>query len=183
MRKGLYLVTIDSTNSDQDKADNSLPRVPRRNLPVLVGSAFLIGGAYTIFSALFQPLILTLGGSIAVVGGMVSLSELSMLVPMLIFGEYSDSIGRRLPMLIASLLLIVAGLLLIVANNWFILVIPVLLIGFGFSLNQPAANAATAESAPSNRRGSAFAYRSAGRLLAGVITSITGIYILRKGAL
>ena len=183
MRKGLYLVTIDSTSSEQDKAGSPLPPIPRRNLPVLVGSAFLIGGAYTIFSALFQPLILVLGGSITVVGVMVSISELSMLIPMLIFGEYSDSIGRRLPMLIASLLLIVAGLLLIVANHWLILIIPVLLIGFGFSLNQPAANAATAESAPSNRRGSAFAYRSAGRLLAGVITSITGIYILRRGTI
>lgn len=181
--EGLNLMTIESTNSDQDKADKSLPRAPRRNLPVLVGSSFLIGGVYTIFSTLFQPLILILGGSITIVGGMVSLSEISMLIPMLIFGEYSDSIGRRLPMLIASLLLIIAGLFFIVATNWIILIIPVLLIGFGFSLNQPAANAATAESAASNRRGSAFAYRSAGRLLAGVITSIAGIVIIRQGAL
>jgi len=155
--------------------------IPRRNLPVLVGSTFLIGGAILLFNALLQPLVLFLGGSIQVVGILVSLSSFSRLLPMLISGELSDAVGRRRPMLLASLLMIVAGILFIFATHWLFLIPPILLSGIAFALHMPASIASTAESAPKNQRGRAFAYRGVGRLVAGVIVAILGIAVLQRG--
>ncbi|MFQ5819268.1 MAG: MFS transporter [Candidatus Heimdallarchaeota archaeon] len=167
---------------NKEHVDTQVP-IPRRNLPVLVVSSFLLGGAFMLFSSLLQPLVLRLEGSMAIVGTMVSISNFSMLLPMLIFGEYSDRAGRRRPMLIASLFLIIAGLLFVTATHWTILILPVLIAGFAIALNQPAMNAATTESVPRGQHARAFAYRSASRLIAGVFAAILGYVILRQGSI
>jgi len=172
-------VPVSPEKKDREGAYSFVP--VGRNLPVLVASAFLLGGAFMLFRSLLQPLVLLLGGSITIVGVMVSISEFSMLLPMLIFGEYSDATGRRRPMLIASLILIMTGFLFMAATHWVVLILPVLVTGFAFALNQPATSAATVESVPGSRRGRAFAYRSAGRLMAGVIATILGVVVVRAG--
>lgn len=136
-----------------------------------------------LYNSLLQPLVIRLEGSMAIVGTMVSISHFSMLLPMLIFGEYSDRTGRRRPMLIASLFLIVAGLLFVTATYWSILFFPVLIAGFAIALNQPAMNAATAESVPSGQHTRAFTYRSASRLIAGVFAAVLGYVVLRQGSI
>ncbi|MFQ5819270.1 MAG: MFS transporter [Candidatus Heimdallarchaeota archaeon] len=174
------------TNGDifSGKKDDKKISLPiKRNLPVLVTSAFLLNGAFRITQTLQQPLILYLEGSIKVVGVVVSISTFSMLAAQAIFGEFSDAIGRRLPMLIASLLLLTASLLFLTATHWVVLIPAVLLMGFAFALNQPAAAAATAESVLERRRGRAFAYRSSGRYMAGVIVSILAYIIIQRRTL
>lgn len=173
----------ESVSLENKEREDTLAPVPRRNLPVLVVSSFLLGGAFMLFSSLLQPLVLRLEGSMAIVGTMVSISHFSMLLPMLIFGEYSDRTGRRRPMLIASLFLIIAGLLFVTATHWTILILPVLIAGFAIALNQPAMNAATTEAAPSGQHARAFAYRSASRLIAGVFAAILGYVVLRQGSI
>ncbi len=165
--------------SSPDNHDNQSP--PKtRNLSVLIVSTFLIGATWTISRSLLQPLILYLGGSIAIVGIMVSLSNISRLIPMLIFGEYSDKVGRKRPLLLSGLLLLVAGFLFVIAPHWWWLIPAVIVTGLAFALNQPASNAALAESVPAYSRGSAFAYRNSGRLLAGMIASILGIIVVKR---
>lgn len=155
----------------------------RKNLPILVISASLIGAAGTILYALMQPLVLLLGGSMAIVGVVASLSSISSMLPMLVLGEYSDSVGRRRPMIIASLLLLVAGLLFWTSTYWLILIPAVLMVGFAFAFNYPASSAAINESVLGSRRGRAFAYRSAGQLLAGVAATYLGIVTIQRGNL
>ncbi|MFQ5818894.1 MAG: MFS transporter [Candidatus Heimdallarchaeota archaeon] len=171
------------TSPEQNNSNGTSSLGRKRNLPILVVSASLIGAAGTILYALMQPLVLRLGGSMAIVGVVISLSSLSTMLPMFIFGEYSDTVGRRRPMIVASLLLLVAGLLFWTASYWLILIPAVLMVGFAFALNYPASSAATSESVPGNRRGRAFAYRSAGRLLAGVVATLLGIVTVRRGDL
>ncbi len=158
--------------------EDQIPK-SKRNLPVLTGSSFLIGGALLLFESLLQPFALYLGASISIVGVLTSLASLSKLIPMLVFGSYSDSVGRRRPMIISSLLLIVAGLLLIVATQWLSLILPIFLIGISIALYQPTSIAATAESVSGIHRGRAFAYRAAGRLMAGVVIALLGIVVLQ----
>ena len=146
-----------SAPDKQDHKDNQSP--PKtRNLSVLIVSTFLIGATWTISRSLLQPLILYLGGSIAIVGIMVSLSNISRLIPMLIFGEYSDKVGRKRPLLLSGLLLLVAGFLFVIAPHWWWLIPAVIVTGLAFALNQPASNAALAESVPAHSRGSAFGF-------------------------
>jgi len=158
--------------------EDQIPKL-RRDLPVLTGSSFLIGGALLLFQSLLQPFALYLGASISIVGVLVSLASFTKLIPMLIFGSYSDSVGRRRPLIISSLLLIVSGLLLIVATQWWSLILPIFLIGIATALDQPTSIAATAESAAGTKRGKAFAYRAAGRLMAGVVIALLGIVVLQ----
>ncbi|MFX0199292.1 MAG: MFS transporter, partial [Candidatus Hodarchaeota archaeon] len=155
----------------------------KRNLPVLAFSASLIGAAATIQSTLIQPLVLYLGGSMAIVGIMTSISSFSTMLPMLVFGEYSDSVGRRRPIIIASLLLLVAGFLFWTATSWLILIPAVLMVGFAFAFNSTASSAAISESVRGSRLGRAFAYRSSGQLLAGVVATYLGIVTIRRGDL
>ncbi|MFX0198121.1 MAG: MFS transporter [Candidatus Hodarchaeota archaeon] len=175
------MMKVDIPSGKKEYKNTSLPI--KRNLPVLVGSAFLLNGAFRITQILQQPLVLFLEGSIKVVGVVVSISTFSMLAAQIIFGEYSDAIGRRLPMLIASLLLLAASFLFWTATHWLVIIPAVLLMGFAFALNQPAAAAATAESVSESSRGRAFAYQSAGRFLAGVIVSILAFVTIQRGTL
>jgi len=84
-------------------------------------------------------------------------------------------------MLIANLLLLVAGFLVITATRWLTLILPILLVGFAFALDQPASVAATAESSTRKSRGRSFAFIAAGRLMAGVIIALLGIIVLQRG--
>lgn len=174
---------MDVPSPDQNNRKDTRSLGLRKNLPILVVSASLIGAAGTILYALMQPLVLRLGGSMAIVGVVVSISSLSTMLPMLVFGEYSDSVGRRRPMIIASLLLLVAGLLFWTATYWLILIPAVLMVGFAYAFNYPASSAAINESVPGSRRGRAFAYRSAGQLLAGVVATYLGIVTIQRGIL
>ena len=171
------------TSPDQNNRKGMRSSVLKRNLPVLVFSASLLGAAGTIQYALTQPLVLLLGGSMAIVGIVTSISSFSTMLPMFVFGEYSDSVGRRRPMIIASLFLLVAGLLFWTATYWLILIPAVLMVGFAFAFNYPASSAAISDSVPGSRRGRAFAYRSAGQLLAGVVATYLGIVTVQRGNL
>jgi len=128
-----------------------------------------------------QLLVLHLKGNLAIVGVMVSILEFSMLLPMMAFGEYSDTTGRRRPILIACLFLMLSGILFALAPVWWWLIPAVLMFGVAFALSGPASSAAIAESVSASRIGSAFAYRNSGQLLAGIIASILGIIVIRRG--
>lgn len=152
-------------------------------MPVLIISSSLLGAAGTIRQSLVQPLVLHLGGTMTIVGILTSLSGLSIFVPMLVFGEYSDTVGRRRPMLIASILLIGAGIMFWTANYWVLLIPAILMAGIAIALEDPAHSAATAESVPDNQLGRAFAFQNAGWLLAGVVATLLAIIMIDRGNL
>lgn len=169
--------------SPPEENNKDLPPSIKRNLPVLVISAFLIGSTWTITNSLMQPLVLHLKGNLAIVGIMVSILEFSMLLPMIAFGGYSDTMGRRRPILIACLFLMLAGILFALAPVWWWLIPAVLMFGVAFALSGPASSAAVTESVSASRIGSAFAYRNFGRLLAGIIASILGVIVISRGTI
>ena len=171
------------TSLGENNRKGALSPFLRRNLLVLVVSASLLGAAETIRGALVQPLVLRLGGSMTTVGIVLSLSSFSIMLPMLVFGEYTDVVGRRLPILITSLLLLVAGFLFWTATHWLYLIPAVLTAGVALSLYYPSSSAATAESVPGSRRGRAFAYKSAGQLLAGVVATFLAFLVVGRGNL
>jgi len=173
-------MTSSSTFPDEKNQKSIRSPAVKRNLHVLIISASLLGAAMTLHRSLMQPLVLQLGGSITIVGVVTSISSLAMMVPMLLGGEYSDSVGRRRPMILASLFLVVAGLIFWGATHWVIIIPAVLLAGFAVALNGPASLAATTESIAKTHRGRAFAYRGSGRLLAGVIATFLGIIVVQR---
>lgn len=168
---------------DKSTRDSVRLRAARTNLPVLILSASLLGAAGTIRRSLVQPLALHLGASLAIVGILTSISGLAIFLPMLIFGEYSDTVGRRRPMLIASFFMLIAGFIFWTASFWQILIPAVLLAGIALALEDPASSAATAESVSENRRGIAYGLQNSGRLLAGVVATLLAIIIIDRGGI
>jgi MFS family permease len=173
-------MTSTSTAPDKNQHYSTSGSKLKRNLHVLIVSSSMIGAAIALHNSLMQPLLLQLGASLTMVGFVTSLSGLSILFPMYLGGEYSDSVGRKRPMILASLFLIMAGLIFWTATYWIMVIPAVLLAGFAIAFNGPASVAATSESVSKTRLGRAFAYRGSGRLLASVIATFLAIIVVQR---
>lgn len=166
-----------------------MPGAGRRvdSLSVLAAQAFLDGLHGTMYLAIWQPFVLSLGASMSELGLLGSLGGYGGLIPTLIQplgGWWADRSGRKRVLVLAELVTTVGFLLALVAGagGWAWLLVPsIMVLGLAF-VSRPAASALTAESVAEHRRGSAFSLLQFSRMLPGIVApALAGVLADRLG--
>ncbi len=144
----------------------------------LQAAAALLGGFYRgALTAVWQPFVLHLGGSVTFLGLLESLGGWGGIVPsvmQLLGGWSADRLGRRPVMLLASLAM-ASGMLLYTAaallGLWPLLIPGVVLAGAGM-LGRAANSSVTAESVREERRGLAYSVILFAFIAPGIVSSV-----------
>jgi len=130
----------------------------RGNIRVLTVEAMVTAMSYGMLFVIWQPFVLGLGASMAVLGGLSAALGLLGSLSSPIWGRLSDKVGRK-PLLILSNVLKAGALIFcIIANTWFLLIPYVILMGLSASYRQynPAGASVVAESVRREERGVAY---------------------------
>jgi len=131
----------------------------RGNIRVLSVQAVLTSMFYGMLFVIWQPFVLELGASMAILGGLSAALGLLESFSSPIWGRLSDSIGRK-PLLILSNVLKAGALVFcILANTWFLLIPYVILMGLSASyypMHNPARVSIVADSVKREERGVAY---------------------------
>lgn len=150
---------------------------PNIRVQILVA---LFGGFYKGgFTAVWQPFVLFLGGSIPLLGLLESLGGWGGAVTSVmqfLGGWLADRLGRRPVMVLGSLLTVLAMLLYSLAawlRLWPLLVPGIVLAGMGL-LSRAANSSVTAESVDVERRGVAYSLTMFAFITPGVVSSVIG---------
>jgi len=125
---------------------------------VLTVEATVTAMFYGMLFVIWQPFVLSLGASMAVLGGLSAALGLLGSLSSPIWGRLSDRVGRK-PLLILSNVLKAGALVFcIIANTWFLLIPYVILMGLSASYRQynPARASVVAESVEREERGMAY---------------------------
>lgn len=126
------------------------------NLLYLATLEFVSNLGWTMFDVVWQPYVLSLGGTIPALGTLQSLRSTLMSVLELVMGRVSDSVGRRKP-IILSYFLTLSGLIVVISARSWIWVVPALVIwAFADSIWDPVFPTIISESVEEDRRGTAF---------------------------
>lgn len=130
----------------------------RGNMRVLSVQAVLTSMFYGMLFVIWQPFVLELGASMAVLGGLSAALSLTASFSSPVWGRLSDRVGRK-PLLVLSNVLKAGALVFcIIANTWFLLIPFVILMGLSASYGQwnPARASVVAESVRREERGVAY---------------------------
>lgn len=137
------------------------PRIPRGNLFVLAALNVLRGAHGSIYRVIWQPFVLSLGANMPTLGLLNSSGGMGGIVTTLIQslgGWLADRIGRK-PLVLASSLAIILGYTLFALAGWLqiwsLLLLGIVVLGAS-AVARPALGAITAESAQTERQGSAY---------------------------
>jgi len=164
-----------------DKLRDSLSL--RGNIPWLVASGFIEGTVWQMHELVWQPYIISLGGSMATIGGMRSLWTLITNGLQFVTGELCDSWGRK-TVITGYYLASIAGLLISVyARDWRWLVPAIVFYSLADSLGEPSFYPIFAESVDANKIGLSISLLSLtwffpglyGKLFAGYIGDNVGL--------
>ncbi|MCW4049422.1 MAG: MFS transporter [Candidatus Bathyarchaeota archaeon] len=158
-----------------DKLRDSLSL--RGNIPGLVTSSMIEGTAWQMHDLVWQPYILSLGGSMPIIGSFISLWTLITCGLQFLTGELCDSVGRK-PLInwyfITSILGITIALF---ANNWILIIPSILLYSVADSLGEPSYNPIFAESVDAKKIGLAFSLLSLTWFLPGLYSKLFAGYL------
>jgi len=164
-----------------DKLRDSLSL--RGNIPGLIASGFIEGTAWQMHELIWQPYIISLGGSMAIIGSMQSLYTLVTNGLQFVTGELCDSWGRK-PVINGYYLASIAGLFISVcARDWRWLIPVIVLYSIADSLGEPSFYPIFAESVDANKIGLSISLLSLtwflpglyGKLLAGYMGDNVGL--------
>ncbi len=158
-----------------DKLRDSLSL--RGNIPWLVGSGLVEGTVWQMHELVWQPYIISLGGSMATIGGMRSLWTLVTNGLQFVTGELCDSWGRK-TVITGYYLASIAGLLISVyARDWRWLVPAIVLYSLADSLGEPSFYPIFAESVDANKIGLSISLLSLTWFLPGLYGKLFAGYI------
>lgn len=155
----------------------------RGNIPALFVSNIVEGTAWNMHELVWQPFILSLGGSTPIIGLFISIWTIVQAVLQLGTGELCDALGRK-KLINAYYLLSVLGLILsLMAGSWVYLIPTVLIYAVADSLGEPAFHPIYAESVDPKKVGMAFSLLSLtwwipgfySQLLAGFLGDNVGV--------
>jgi MFS family permease len=130
----------------------------RGNMRVLSVQSVLTAMFYGMLFVIWQPFVLELGASMAVLGGLSAALSLTASLSSPVWGRLSDRVGRK-PLLVLSNVPKAGALVFcIIANTWFLLIPFVILMGLSASYRQwnPARASVVAESVSREERGVAY---------------------------
>ena len=125
---------------------------------VLSVQSVLTAMFYGMLFVIWQPFVLELGASMAVLGGLSAALSLTASLSSPVWGRLSDRVGRK-PLLVLSNVPKAGALVFcIIANTWFLLIPFVILMGLSASYRQwnPARASVVAESVSREERGVAY---------------------------
>jgi MFS family permease len=152
------------------------------NMRILAIMAILVGTEFSMLTAIWQPFVISLGASVALLGFLQSLGGFYGVLPAIfgpIGGWISDRLGRR-PLLSIGISLEIAALFMYVlagiTGNWLILIPGIVLMGIG-ALSWPVWDSTIAESAEKGRRGTGYAVIGLFLLLPSMVSPLIGGYI------
>jgi MFS family permease len=149
----------------------------RGNIPGLVISGLIEGTAWQMHELIWQPYILSLGGSMAVIGSLHSLWTLITNSLQFITGEIADSIGRK-SVINGYFILSILGLSISVyAQNWRWFILIVFFYSIADSLGEPSFSPIFAESVDTKKIGLAVSLLSLTWFLPGLYSKIFAGYL------
>jgi DHA1 family multidrug resistance protein-like MFS transporter len=128
------------------------------NIRVLTLQAMITATFYGMLFVIWQPFVLTLGASMAVLGGLSALLGLLGSFSSPIWGRLSDRVGRKPLLILSNLLKACALVFCIIANTWFLLIPYIIFMGLSASYRQynPASASVVVESVKRTERGIAY---------------------------
>jgi len=149
----------------------------RGNIPGLVASGLIEGTAWQMHELVWQPYIISLGGSMATIGGMQSLWTLVTNGLQFVTGRLCDSWGRKTA-INGYYLASIAGLLISVyARDWRWLIPVIVLYSIADSLGEPSFYPIFAESVEANKIGLSISLLSLTWFLPGLYGKLFAGYI------
>lgn len=154
----------------------------RGNIRILAIMAVLGGVQFSMLTAVWQPFVISLGASVAVLGFLQSLGGFYGVIPAIfgpIGGWISDRFGRKPIIIIGDVLRITALFIFVIAwvtSNWLLLIPGVVILGLR-AIGFPAWDSTIAESAKIRRRGVAYATIGFFSILPAVLFPVIGGYI------
>lgn len=149
----------------------------RGNIPGLVISGLIEGTAWQMHELIWQPFILSLGGSMAVIGSLHSLWTLITNSLQFLTGEIADSIGRK-SVISGYYLFSILGLAIsIYAQDWRWFIFIVILYSIADSLGEPSFSPIFAESVDTKKIGVAISLLSLTWFLPGLYSKIFAGYL------
>lgn len=149
----------------------------RGNIPGLLTCGLVEGTAWQMHELVWQPYIISLGGSMATIGGMQSLWTLVNNGLQFVTGELCDSWGRK-TVITGYYLASIAGLLISVyARDWRWLIPVVVLYSVADSLGEPSFYPIFAESVAANKIGLSISLLSLTWFLPGLYGKIIAGYM------
>jgi len=158
-----------------DKLRDSLSL--RGNIPGLIASGLIEGTAWQMHELVWQPYIISLGGSMAIIGSMQSLYTLVTNGLQFVTGELCDSWGRK-TVITGYYLASIAGLFISVyARDWRWLIPVIVLYSIADSLGEPSFYPIFAESVDAKKIGLSISLLSLTWFLPGLYSKLFAGYL------
>lgn len=163
------------------------------NIRVLVVESLVGAMCYGMFYPMWQPFVLSLGGSMAVLGGLRAILSLLGSSSSLFWGRLSDRVGRKPLIVLSNILRAFALSVCLIAKMWYLLILYAVLMGLSASYQQynPARASIVAESVRREERGTAYSVLMAFSTvvsavvapLGGLLAMIYGFYLIFYGCI
>jgi len=149
----------------------------RGNIPPLFVSSVVEGTGWGMIDLLWQPLVLTLGGSTPIIGAFNSIWIAVVSFLQLVTGELCDSLGRKTLITFYYILSVVGIGLTLMAGSWIYLLPSVIIFAVADSMGEPAFAPIFAESVDDKNVGIAFSLMSLTWWLPGFYSQLLGGFI------
>jgi MFS family permease len=147
------------------------------NIPPLLLTSLLDGSAWNMHEVIWQPYILSIGGTTSSVGLLTSIWSTVYSILQFATGELTDCIGRK-KVLTAYYILSILGLIFsFFSSSWIQLIPIIVLYGLADALGEPAISPIFAESVDEKRTGLALGLLSLTWWLPGLYSQIIGGYL------
>lgn len=148
----------------------------KANIIPLAISKFISSHGFNIQEVIWQPYVLSLGGSVAIIGGLGSLKNVIGSYFQILGGRLSDYVGRKTTLILSCILSIMGLWICLQAGVWYILVPAVIFLALSSSFTEAPFQAITAESVATWERGKAYAFLYLIIFIPAVYISIIGGY-------
>jgi len=146
------------------------------NIRILALDSFLSQISAKMLGVVWQPFVLSLGASMAVLGGLESLKSMISALIQPILGWAADKVGRKPFIVLGGFLSIIAFSFCVIANTWPFLIPAIILLGAG-ALGGPARQSLLAESVAPEERATAYSVVSFPAALTGFFAPFAGGFL------
>ena len=146
------------------------------NIRILALESFLSQISAKMLGVVWQPFVLSLGASMAVLGGLESIRSLTSALIQPILGWAADKVGRKPFIVLGSFLTVIAFSLCVIASTWHFLIPAILLLGAS-ALSGPARQSLLAESVAPGERATAYSVVSFPAALTGFFAPLAGGFL------
>ena len=143
------------------------------NVRIIVVLSFIASIGGKMLGVIWQPFVLSLGASMPILGALQSTKSVIASLVQPISGRAADRLGRKPPIILASLLTLAVFVLCIVAQTWHFLILPVVIWGI-VALGWPARQSLLAESVKPGERGTAYSVVTFSGTLTGFFAPLVG---------